>query len=462
LTPYRTKPNTRHYQFLATALTALSHHDPAQNRQSNISLFRRADQLVERTTSAIPSPEEVKVFISAFHVPESLAPFISNLTPAQFLAICFVQKFIRYNNGDGLMEGVTRYTILQDRVRVEALNATGGFGFWARLNTAMRTNGDMRADDMELLRLLTAPQQIVQLALDALSKDTASVIALARMWRDTCVQPRDWKSQTENWDEKIHIPHVPAALQEQAFKTGSRVVMPVPSVSANSLRHEMIREPAMWHMLNLLNTQTGDMPDGAAALLYNGGDLNEAEPGDAFKLTRQIRNAYPVIDLLGGSAKGFILGASNVEVSAWIVCKENTVPLARFGITPDLSAFDLLSRTELTRHTQKRVSGSPMPYGFETLVQGSQLAIEIRLRPYANDLVAGALAVAVDTYKEADSTAFGQSARGFGLLSLETLKEPVGDLTSLKIQYEAYIVGNVLELRGGLVSGRLTTEKVVV
>jgi hypothetical protein len=460
---YLINPNARRFQFVATALTALSHHDPAQNRQSNISLFRRADQVVERQQSAIPTNDDVKAFIGAFRVPESLAPFLANLTPAQFLAICFVQKFIKYNNGDGLMEGVNRYTILSDRVKVEALNATGGFSFWARLNDSMRTDGDMRADDGELLRLLTAPQPIVQLALDALSKDTASVVALARMWRDAVSQPKGWKDgATENWDEQKHIPHVPAALQDQQFKIGARVVMPVPAVSANSLRHEMLREPAMWHLLTLLDVTTAEMPDGAAALLYNGGDLSEGEPGDAFKLTRKVRNMYPSLDLLGGSTKGFILGSSNVEVSAWLVCKENAAPLQRFDITPDLSAFDLLTRVEFTRHTNKRVAGSPMPFGFEALAQGAQIAVEIRLRPYTTELVTGALVAALDTYKDADSTAFGQSARGFGLLDLKTIRQPEGDLAALRGLYEDYVTDNAFELRAGLVSGRLTTDKVVI
>ncbi|NJL56023.1 hypothetical protein HC928_13190 [bacterium] len=204
-----------------------------------------------------------------------------------------------------------------------------------------------------------------------------------------------------------------------------------------------------------------DLGTGVAALLYNGGDLNASAPNDAFKLTRDIREKYPLLGLLGGSTSGFILGASNLEVSAWLIVEENREVLARFGIEPQLSAFDLLDREEQTRHTGKRVDGQPMPYGFEVLAAGTELLVDFRLRPYASDLEIGALVAAIETFAAADSTLGGQSARGFGLLFHETLIAPDGDMLALREAYDAYLATHADPLRQGLLDGTLATGKKV-
>src|SRR5690606_22986201 len=110
--------------------------------------------------------------------------------------------------------------------------------------------------------------------------------------------------------------------------------------------------------------------------------------------------------LLGGTTNGFILGASNLEVRAWLVGRENNQALERYGLQTDISLYELLDDAEHTRHTQRRVEGSPMPFGFETLAQGTQVLVEFVLRPYATHLEHGALMAALNTYFGADSTLF--------------------------------------------------------
>lgn len=441
---YRITPDLRKIVLRGRFLTPVSHHDPAQADKSNISLFLRQKQFIDRRLSAFPDADTVRRAVAAFPVPEDLAADFATFTPAQFIGIAAVRKFIRNYNGLGILDGTERYRRLEDRVKQNAIRHTTLYAFWGGLCRDCAV-GAAFEDDAEIETLLTLHPALAQLVLADLASNSSPAVTLARIWNDSL---------------KANASTVTAELAEQDFQTGDRIVAEVPSVSANAVRHKLVREPGALHLLTALGIDFADLNDGVAALLYNGGDLNESEPSDAFKLIRQVREAYPLLGLVGGATKGFILGASNVETSAWLVCRENNDALAQFGIAADVSAFDMLDRAEMTRHTSRRVDGSPMPFGFESLAQGSEILVEFRLRPYATDLELGALLAALETYAGADSVFGGQSARGFGLMALDWLQAPPAS-GDARDAYETYVREHERALRDGLLTGTLGTHKVI-
>lgn len=439
---YRVTPSLRKIVLRGRFLTQVSHHDPAQSDKSNISLFLRQSQFIDRPSAAIPDGETVQRIVAAFPVPESLRDTLANFTPAEFLGIAVLRKFIANHNGAGLLDGGERYRRLENRARQNAVVHTTMYAYWGGLSRDMEV-GVAFEDDDEILALLTMPPALSLLVLDSIAKNSASAVTLARIWNDAL---------------RSKQPAAPIALGGQHFAESSRMVAEVPAVSANALRHKLVREPGMLHLLTTLGLSLPELPDGVAALLYNGGDLNESEPPNAFSLIRTIRAAYPLLGLLGGSTKGFMLGASNLEASAWLICVENNDALASFGIQSDISAFEMLDRAEMTRHTSRRVDGSPMPFGFETLAKGAEILVEFRLRPYANLLEMGALQTALSTYLGGDSTFGGQSARGFGLLTLDLLAAP-DEFASSADAYMSHLSESAESLKEGLLSGTLTTKK---
>lgn len=441
---YIVKPELRRAAFLATFTTPLSHHDPAQANRANITSFLRRKMVIERNHTVAPNAKRVDEIVRAYPVPSELSDVFSELSVSQFLAVAAVRQFVRLYNGQGLMDGKARYDRLQSRVEFNAIRANSMFAWWGGMVHDMQGTSPYVADS-QIGELIGIQAALAQLVFVEMIDNAASAVVLARLWGDA--------TKPEGTD------HVVLDLPTTDFSASSKVTLQVPAFSANSARHEMVREPGAIHLLNALDLQYSDLPDGVAAMLYNGGDLSASAPSGAFALTREIRQSYPLFGLIGGSTKGFILGASNLEVSAWLVTTEYAQALEPFGITPQVSAFDLLDRDEHTRHTSKRVEGSPMPYGFETLIAGTQIVLDFRLRPYATDLEIGALGAAIDTFFDSDSTLGGQSARGYGLTIHETLIEPTINMKAMRQAYESYLSENSDTLRDGLVNGTLTTRK---
>lgn len=444
---YLVEPQLREFVLRATFRSAVSHNDPAMSDGSNTSLFLRRKHVIARNNTLVPSPEAVAHVVAAQPVPESLAALFESFSVAEFLAVAFAARFILlYNSKDGagLFSGAERYAMLEPRLKQNAVRARSAFAFWGGLVADMKV-GAASSRDAALNALLTMPPALAALALTEMAKNSASAIMLARTW---------YEARAES--------SVSLSLPAPAFAASDQVEVMLPAVSANSIRHEMLREPGAWHLLNALGLRFEDLHARAAALLYNGGDMNRSPESGAFALERHILETYPLLALEGGSASGFLLGTSRVTFHAWLRCRENNAVLERYGLASDLSAFDLLDRVEHTRHNGGVVDTSPMIYGMETLAQGAEVVVRVALTPYAEAQHVGALWAALETYRGGDSTLFGAAAKGYGLLDVDYLRQPDYDLDALRADYEAYLTANAEALRGGLLDGTLTTgEKVL-
>lgn len=444
---YIVTPQLRHFTSVITFTSPISHNDAAGQLDANIQLFRRSKLLIERKAVTIPPEAFIQDLVSRFPVPASLAEVleVSGLAADDFLAIVFVKSFINLFNGQGLMDGISRYNLLGNRLKFAAIRATSIYEAWGFLCDEMQVSVGGFVDDA-LSRFLLMPQVLSAAVLDRITTNAASVVALARNWHESAKA-----------DEPLRAITMPMPM----LSDKNQVVVEVPSFSPNSVRHEILREPGLWHLFNALELNMNDVPDSVAALFYNGGDLNRGGETNVYKLTRQIKEAYPLLGLLGGSTDAFILGTSNMEVNCWLICREYNEALRNYGIESDISIFDLLDREEMTRHNGGRVDTKPMPFGFEVLAAGTQLLVDMRLRPYAKELEIGACAAALQAYANGDGTLGGRSARGFGLGNLEIIELPEAAENAMHA-YEDYLRDNKDTLREGLLNGTLGTGKRVL
>lgn len=444
---YRITPQLRTIALRMRFLTPLSHHDPARSDTSNRNLFNRQRLVVRRQCVTVNT--DVSRLVALFVVPSDQVMLFEQLTEDEFLATALVYEFMSaYSTADGigLFSGPERYRRLEERAAQWAVRATSIYRWWGGLARDLQVGLPLYGDGFRQAALFGVPAPVAQRVLATLADNATSAVMLARVWREA---KRDGASEVQ------------IAPRPQTYQTDQQITLEVPAISANSIRHEMVREPGALHLLNALGLQFDDLPAAVATLLYNAGDLRTTAPEQAFRMAREIRKQYPLLGLLGGATDGFLLGASNLEVSAWLIGVENHAALERYGIEPQLSLFDLLDDAEHTRHTQARVEGSPMPFGFETVCAGAEALVEFRLRPYATDLELGALLAALATYVGGDSTLFGGAARGYGLMTSQVLAMP-DDADDAQALYEDYLMQHADILRAGLLDGTLGTGSVVV
>jgi len=411
----------------------------------------------------------VDALCAALPVPEDVAPIMQDLTLPEFAASALLKAFVeRYagGDGDGLMSGMDRYRRLEERAQQAAVQAGTLFTFWGHLCRTMMVPGAVGETDAATLRLLTLPAALGQMVLRVLSETPAPVVMIARFWNETAKrQSPDYvlKAGGEAASEGMRTLQFSA---DSLLSPGGYLTVQLPTYSANGLRHELIREPLLWHLFDRLGLAFDEPLGARTALHYNGGALKRSGSAETFWLRKSIREAYPHLALLSGSTDTFLIGESNLRLQTWLACRENRQALSEVPGPIDgealPSAFDLLDRVTLTRHAS-RLAGqdgvqTAMPFTFETLVPGTVIYARLALTPYAQELEEGALATAVHVFQELDGTLGGQSARGYGRVRAEWIGEGPGHRDA----YEDYITGHADALRDGVMDGTLTTGREVI
>ena len=453
-----------------TLTSPLSHHDPDQPGDSNVSLFRRQKQHVKATqTGRLPSQEEIDALCEAFPVPMEAAMFFRDLALPEFIATALVKSFITKHKGEGegLFEGMERYRRLEERAQQSAVQAGTCRAFWGLLCRSMEVPGAVGRGGRGMMQLLATPATIGQQVLRCIARTPGPVVMQARFWdeQERLASPEYAASADE---EPTSGETETLSFDADALTDASdTLTVEVPTYSANSLRHELVREPAMWHLYDRLGLDF-DEPTGArTSIFYNGGDLKTSGSASIFWKRKRARTAYPVLALLSGATDSFILGESNLNVHAWLVCKENNRELERVGMESDTSAFDLLDQVTHTRHSGRLGgdgdSDNQMLFTFETLVPGAEIVVEFSLSPYAQPLEEGALLTALEHFQQLDGTLGGQSARGYGQVDFEMLHAPDDvDAEDVQAAYEDHLEENRDDLREGIMEGTLCTGKEII
>lgn len=462
-------PNAIKYELLLTLDTAVSHHDPAVQDDSNRMLFNRQKQLLPIVGgAAMTTPEQMDRIAGAHLVPLDVAAIMQDLSFPEFVGVVLARMFLdMYNSqeGTGLFEGKERYSRLETRLHMAAIPAVSLRTWWDRLCKTLDVGIHAGAHDVALMDLLSLPSGTQQLALRALTDDYRSIVSLARLWHTTA------KLASEEYAQKAGVEAMVQPLQRLQFAVpesgacGVRVVE-VPAVSGNSLRHQVVREPGWLHLCNALGLTAaqpgqGQVPPGVEAIFYNGGNIEAGakQPSNVHALANAARALYPLLDLLGGVTDSFDLGESRLRVAGWLVCKENREAL-RGSPAYDLpsasvSVYDMIDDVTLTRQAGHTGLGQ-MIYTFETLLSGAQIVCRLVLAPQTSLATQGALVAAVETFLDQDNTIGGQAARGFGWVHGQWL----GDAPTLKEDrqvYEDYLKHNRDALLAGLMDGTLGT-----
>jgi len=463
-------------QLLLTAKTPISHHDPASTDDSNVLTFNRQKQFIQRTVTDAPVQQAaVDAFCQGNPVPESIIDVLDGLSFPQFALCAFAKLFIDvYNSADGtgLFAGPGRYEMLEGRLHAAAVRSGTLPGLWERLTRDMMVPIQPIFADDKLAKLFGLPLLVKQAMISAALTDYRTAVTIARLWATT------EKQASKDYTDAAGLPLIlqPMLIRQFDASTiaapGTTAVVELPAVSANSLRHQIVREPAWQVLWQALGIQPGvdKMPDSVEALFVNGGNIKAGakQPRNYWGIAQAIKHAYPSLELLGGVVDSFDLGESRVSVTSTLVCKENATALedtmAEGDPAAKISAFDMLDDVTHTRQATDSGVGQ-MIYNFETLAKGARILVELHLNPYTSQLACGALVAAVHQFTDCNASIAGQSARGFGFVDV------VAPLHATDIEdavitsrdaYMTYLQENKDALREGILTGTLTTDAKVL
>lgn len=448
-----------------TLQSPLSHHDPDNKDKSNKNLFRRMAKVLRvNDAGTLPTQAQIDCILDTYTVPLDIADLFSEVSLPQFMGVALLHEFIaRYGgqDGHGLFSGTERYRRLEERFQQSAVQSHTLLELWGMACNSLQVPNVDHGRDANLLRLLNTPAALAGLVLKTLADTPRPLVMLARLWGEqTKLQSATYAAKAGAQQvsmESVRLAYaVPAEIEAKR-----EIVVELPAFSANSLRHEMVREPGMWHLFNSLGIAFDEPLPAMSAMFYNGGDIKSGatQPGDVFWLRKTIRERYPLLALVSGGTDSFLLGESNLRIHSWVRCRENNDVLSSVGLDTTTSIFDTVDEWTLTRHAN-RVESGQMPYSFETLAAGTEIVVRLSVTPYADQLQIGALMAALNTYQECDSTLGGQSARGFGLMALNWHDSQM-DINAM-LAYQAYVDANREALRAGILDGTLWTGKRVM
>lgn len=472
--PIKVVPKALSAYLLLTLHSAASHHDPATQDKSNKSLFNRRKQILSQSNlPTLPSQAEIDGFCKSNPAPEEAAVVLQTLSFAEFVACAVVKLFLDcYNSGDGsgIFVGMERYSRLEQRLSHAAAQASTMRGLWDRLVNGLKVGMHDSKEDGKLLAFWSLPRSVQSIAIEAIKRDYRSVTTIARHWHT------QGKLQSDSYAEKAGV-ETSGKLVALQFSVAdlneptSAAVIEVPEVSANSLRHQIVRNPGWVHLRRALGFQAtepgkGELPPSVQAAFENGGNIeNDAtRPGGSYAMVKLIRQCFPLLDLLGACMDNFDVGKSKLDVHSWLVCRENAAALvgtpAADLANARLSAFEMLDNVTETRQVTEDGLGQ-MIRSFETLASGGQILARLTLRPDTRSLTQGALVAAVETFRAELANIGGQHARGYGFVQAEWATALPEALES-RLEYESYLETNRDALREELTSGRLGSGSVVL
>jgi len=461
------------FELVLTAREGISHHDPTTGNDSNTLTFNRQKQFVYRNPTDTPVFRHlVDVICQLNQMPNNIADLTSRLNAPEWLSVAYIRLLLDIHNkgdGEGLLSGMERYRMLENRLQTAAVRCHTIHDLWSLLTNDLHLGVHAAKYDDVIAAFWTLPASIQYSMLAIMASKTRAITTLARVWHTANKeQSAEYMERAGKLDLFEDQPMRVASFNDSDFpEPPDYIVLDVPAISVNSIRHQLIREPSWLHLCNALGIEPaargeGNVPIHAEGIFYNGGNIKAgaSQPSNSFFLAGEIRKAYPSLDLLGGVTQSFDIGESKLKISAWIVCAENVDALPealRASAQSKTSVFDMLDNVTRTRHADSSGDGQ-MIYNYETLVKGTKIYVELTLTPYTQTMTEGALAVALDYFENNDNVIGGQSARGHGHVSVQWLTEKPQRAS----EYENYLVENKDELLNGVVGGTLCSGSQVV
>lgn len=461
---------------LLTALSPISHHDAGVGDTGNVMTFNRRLQPLSTLTDAPPiTPAQREAFCAAHPVPAEVWEPLRYITFEQFVAVALIKALIAHYNsreGTGLFSGVERYEMLERRLISAAVQASTLERLWAGLCHGLALPLHSERLDAPLLRFWALPPSVQRAAVAACITQAVSIITCARQWAaQEKLRSAEYAAAVGQLDF-LDAPLVtPDYSQPLAGDDAQQPKASVPVISGNTIRHQVVRGPLWQHLVRSIGVPVdfpgqGVLPLGASAIFENGGNIRAGvkQPNGVFALAGRIRRAFPALDLLGGVTDSFDLGESNLKVFAHLVCRENRRALAQWPEVAALpmaqvSAFDLLDQVTEVRQASRDGLGQ-MIRSFEVLMPGTQIHVRLALMPWATALTRGAVACALRAYEQGLSVVGGQSARGYGEMQVEYLRNLPTAQEDATL-FEEYLATNKEQMLGWLKTGTLGTDKVI-
>lgn len=456
-----------------TATNATAHGEAGANATgpNNTTLFARELTLLRREQLSFTDADAriaVKSLCHKFRVAGEHCPFLETLTGAQLVAVFFTAQFplLYSGEGDGLFSGMERYQYLTTRLTDGAASFSTFPDVWgyAARKLALPLYPGAAYDVM--LALLTLPKAIQAAALSALLKAPELIVMAARLVAEGV------KASDEKYAAKAKTPQTRLtayALTDQQWRdvtgeAGQMLSVRLPALSGNSLRHNLLREPAATRLL----TELGLTPDrqivsiGVERFLYSGGNTQKGAkaPAACDLYEARARELYPTIDALGGSVDQFVFTRSQVAIASWIVCKENnwiTESKTDGEARCEASIFDLVSETTRTRAGigGHDAEDGQMIYAYETLAAGTQVLVEIGFQPFTRNLTIGSMLQALIDWQAAGGRI---GARGNQGHSQFLASFPADERFEWAEDYLAYLQTNKEALAEGLRSATYGAE----
>lgn len=461
-------PEGRRLGLLLTAQQAISHGDPGEGDGSNRSRFHRRKVIRPGAPPGRAAMQgEIDRLTARYRTPVPLLELLAQTEAGflEWLATALYREWLRQYAGQGAADGAERYARLAAFGRDAAVRAVTLMDWWSYLCDAMAVGG---GGSMEHLPLVMAPRGVHRPTLDLLERNSLSLVPLARHWKDL---------------EKEGAPAAEALFSAADLDGGAAGAhsLEIPHVSGNSLRHA-VREHGSRYLLRRLGLLPdrpgrGPLPVGVEMILFNGGNLEHGvkQPSNPYRLAREVREAYPHLDLMGGNLDAFDLGASRLSVTPWVVCRETREALPEHVAAlpnAELSALEYLDGEGLVRvgldaaqvpdgglDDRDPKSAGQMITAFETLAAGTQFWVEYGLTPHTRLVTAGALMAALDEWAE-EPRVGGQSARGYGRVGI-TWPEDLETWAADRELYEAHLDAQIEQLREGVTAGTLASSAVV-
>lgn len=251
------------------------------------------------------------------------------------------------------------------------------------------------------------------------------------------------------------------------------VLRECPVISANAIRHRMVRDPGALYLIERLGlSESLTVPQ--ANYLLNGGSLYRSSVSDNLGKIARLQQLFPLMRLLGGSLPDQIIGGSLYVKFGLLVCEEyraligaqlpDGYALPEGALRPfeDFVSGYQYTRGDVRRHPRAKDVLAPaaadgpaseeeakgeksglMIYAGESIIAGACFYHGFLLRG-VSPLEAGALLHAIALWQETDGTLGGQARIGHGQLRLRILSERQTDFYGIEMD-ASELVGAYVE-----------------
>lgn len=199
----------------------------------------------------------------------------------------------------------------------------------------------------------------------------------------------------------------------------------VPFLSGNALRHRAIREPGMMWLIEQYGLKERiDLK--ILNFLLHGGNLTESTARENTRLIAEMKTAWPLLSLLGGSLKNQIIPGTLDVWRGRLVCEENRQWIPELPVERVHSSEQWVGTFQYTRsdarklgisaeepESEKDQKSNLMIMGGQCVNAGATFVHGFVVR-HASELEIGALLWSLRLWQQAGSTIGGQAAKGHG------------------------------------------------